>query len=273
MSAIPPEVTQQAMQEATSEGTTASQSAACGTTSCEDYYRRLHNRCGEVLDASFANDTSGLQAESHGFIKDLEEWIKVLTGRPEKEMLTAALREYQLALLSLVHGQYRQAFMSLRLALELLLGGIHFSGSELELRIWLKGNRDIVWGSIINIDDGVLSKKFTGTFFEALADEAPHYRLMAESVYRECSEYVHGNAATHSGLPETVSFSKTAFESWHQKARSVRLVALFTLCTRYFLFLDTTNRNLLEAQLLDNLGHLAEVRVAFGAPVEPDTNG
>jgi hypothetical protein len=188
-------------------------------------------------------------------------------------MLTAALREYQFALLSLVHGQYRQAFMLLRLTLELLLGGVNFSGNELELRIWLKGNRDLVWGSIINVDSGVLSKKFIGAFFETLADEAPHYRLMAENVYRECSEYVHGNAATHSGLPETVSFSQTVFESWHQKARSLRLVASFTLCSRYVLLLDTSTRNSLEALLLENLGHLAEVRAVLGAPVEPRSDG
>lgn len=273
MSALPPKTLSAAMRVTVPDGTTAPQSTPCGATSCEDYYRRLHNSCGDVLDATFANDTSGLQAESHSFIKDLEEWINALTGRPEREMLTAALREYQFALLSLVHGQYRQAFMLLRLTLELLLGGVNFSGNELELRIWLKGNRDLVWGSIINVDSGVLSKKFIGAFFETLADEAPHYRLMAENVYRECSEYVHGNAATHSGLPETVSFSQTVFESWHQKARSLRLVASFTLCSRYVLLLDTSTRNSLEALLLENLGHLAEVRAVLGAPVEPRSDG
>jgi hypothetical protein len=273
MSAPPLKGPPAALDAAVLAETTGAKGNACSATSCEDYYRRLHNSCGEVLEASFAHDTRGLQAESHSFIKDLEEWIKALTDRPENEMLKAALREYQFALLSLAHGQYRQAFMSLRLTLELLLGGVHFSGSELELRIWLKGSRDVVWNSIIDDQSGALSKKFIGAFFEALADEAPQYRLMAERVYRECSEYVHGSAATHSGLPETVSFSQTIFENWHEKARSVRLVSSFALCGRYALLLDTATRNSLEALLLDNLGHLAEVRAVLGAPVEPRSDG
>jgi hypothetical protein len=259
--------------EATKEPMKAGSPDSCGSTSAESYYRRLHKDCFAVLEATFASSVSSLQSASHSFIKDMERWSEALGRRPEGEMLKAAMSEYQFALLSLVQGQYRQAFMSLRLTMELLLGGVYFSGNELELRIWLKGSRDLIWGAIVEDDGGVFSKKFIGAFLEVLADEGRHYRLIAESVYRECSEYVHGNAATHSQVPGTICFSQEMFESWHEKAKSVRLVTSFALCCRYVLFLDIQTRNSLEAVLLDNLGHLDEVRAILGAPVEPRTDG
>jgi hypothetical protein len=209
---------------------------------------------------------------SHSFIKDLEQWYDGLSGRPESEILRAALCEYQFALLSLVQGHYRQAFMSLRLTMELLLGAVHFSGSELELRIWLKGDRDLVWAAIADESTGVFSKKFVDAFFEPLTEEALHYARIAGTVYRECSEYVHGNAATHSLLPGTITFSQSIFESWHQKARSMRLATSFALCCRYALLLDPPTRNKLEGVLLDNLGHLPEVRAMLEAAVEQGTD-
>ncbi len=243
------------------------------STSAESYYRHLHSDCLAVLDATFASGVSSLQSTSHSFIKDLERWCEALVARPEVGMLKAAMCEYQFALLSLVQGQYRQAFMSLRLTMELLLGAVYFSGNELELRIWLKGDRDLVWAAIIDENGGVFSKKFISAFFETLADEARHYRLIAETTYRESSEYVHGNAATHSELPGTLAFSQETFETWHQKANSVRLTTSFALCCRYVFFLDTPTRNSLEPVLLDNLGHLAAVRAILGAPVEPRIDG
>ncbi len=119
----------------------------------------------------------------------------------------------------------------------------------------------------------MFSKKFVGAFFETLTDEAQHYNLIAGAAYRECSEYVHGNAATHAYLPGTITFSQAVFESWHQKAKSMRLATSFALCCRYIQFLDVRTLNSLEAVLLDNLGHLAEVRAILGAPVEPRTDG
>lgn len=107
----------------------------CGSTSAESYYRRLHGDCFAVLEATFASLVSSLQSASHSLIKDMECRSEALGSRPEGEMLKAAMSEYQFALLLLVQGQYRQAFMSLRLTMELLLGGVYFSSNELELRI------------------------------------------------------------------------------------------------------------------------------------------
>jgi hypothetical protein len=237
--------------------------------SCEGYYKELQAKCTSVADATFAADSDRRQAASHSFISDVEVWIKALGNRPEVRLFQVGLKEYQFALLAVVQGQYRQAFMALRLSFELFLGGVHLSAKELELRIWLKGGSDLVWRSLIDDQEGVFSKRFVRAFFEDLGDKATTYRVIAEKVYRECSEYVHGNAPASATLPERIEFSPAAFAKWHDEAASIRLVVHFSLCSRYLETMDKAILAPLESVVLDNLGHIAQVRSIFGGPVEP----
>ena len=236
--------------------------------SCEDYYRQLHAYCGEVLAQTFQADQSGLHATSHQFIDDLTRWYEVLKARPEGKMFLAGVSEYQFALLAVVFGQYRQAYMSLRLSMELLLGSVLYSANELTLRLWMKGSQDLVWASLMSVDNGVFSKSFVGAFYEELADSARQYGAIAESIYRECSEFVHGNAQTHSTESGKVLFQEQIFQDWNGVAKSFRLVTSFALCARYVRLMETDQRKDLEPILLDSLGHIPAIRAIFGGPVE-----
>jgi len=235
---------------------------------CEIYFRGLHSSCGEILAQSFAADARGIQSASHSFVLDIETWLEVLSTRPESVLLEAALHEYQFSLLSAVQGQYRQAFMGLRLFLELSLGAIFFSSDEFRLRLWMRGERDIVWGRLVDTDTGVLSRQFVRAFNEALADEAPHYRGIAEKLYRDCSEYVHGNVDTCTSLPNALEFDEDVFFDWHEKAKTARLVVSFTLCARYLVLLGEESQNALEPVITDELGHIKEIRAFFGGATE-----
>jgi hypothetical protein len=236
--------------------------------SCEDHYKQLHVSCAHVLAQTFQADQHGLHAASHQFVDDLFGWYEALKARPENKMILAAISEYQFALLAVVFGQYRQAYMSLRLALELVLGSVHYSANEFTLRLWLKGSNDLVWASLISADNGVFSRLFVGTFYEELADLARQYGAIAESVYRECSEFVHGNAHTHSTESGRVVFQEQVFQEWHGTAKSFRLVTSFALCARYVRLMDANHRKDLETILLDSLGHIPAIRAIFGGPVE-----
>jgi hypothetical protein len=134
----------------------------------------------------------------------------------------------------------------------------------------MKGKRDLVWSAIIDPQNGVFSREFVGAFYEELAEEASHYRAIAERVYRECSEYVHGNALTQSTLGAQVSFQPTIFAEWHARAKAIRLAGSFALCARYVRISDAEVRVQLESVLLDNLGHISAVRRLLGAPVESE---
>jgi hypothetical protein len=138
----------------------------------------------------------------------------VIGNRPEVPVLQAALREYQFSLLALSFGHYRAAFAALRLSLEMAFATVQWSTNERELREWQRGQRDSNWAALCDVENGILSKPFVRLFSEGLANEAAQYRASAAAVYRECSEYVHGNAHTHRALPEKLVFDENSFDSW-----------------------------------------------------------
>lgn len=242
------------------------------TNACRNHYEQLHVATGVVLSESFRGSRAEEIAKSHAFIQDLALWVSVLDGRSETSVLQSASREYQFALLSVVAGHYRSAFASLRLALELCLASVQWSANERELREWRLGKRDGNWAALADPENGVLSKQFVRLFSEGLADEAARYRGSAVAVYRECSEYVHGNAHTHRNIPENLVFHESSFNAWMGKGSVVRLVVMFSLAARYLEDLDSATRQRLEGLLLDHLGHSVAVRAIIGAPVE-GTNG
>jgi hypothetical protein len=171
-----------------------------------------------------------------------------------------ALKEYQFALFALTNGQYRHAFIGLRLFFELSLAAIHFSAHELELRFWKKDTQDINWQRMISAENGVLSKNFISAFAPCLVDHAPGFRAIAEKVYRECSEFVHGNAHTHTTLADSFSFSPDVCKQWHDHAKSMFIVLLFAYAARSLGDLKKEEKNNLEASLTSELGHLEGLR-------------
>lgn len=232
------------------------------------HYEELHSVCGDTLRHTFGEDTSAHLGVSHNYVSDLETWMTALSGRPERGMLVSAAREYQFALLAVVQGQYRQAFAALRLFLELSLGAVYFSANELKLRLWCRGEEDLVWSLIADPDSGVFSKKFARCFFEDLEGEVGRYRRIAEELYRECSEYVHGNAGTQEALPQALRFSRVTCCDWHEKDESARLIVSFALAMRYLNMVKQSDIEQLEPVVLDELKHLSAIRGFFGGPVE-----
>jgi len=250
-------------------GSSASTSGEPGAPpSCAQHYERLHAECLGVMKRTFAHDTDARQAESHSLIAELERWLDAIGVRPERYVLRLAAKEYQFALLSLVQGLYRNAFSGLRLFFELGLAAVHFSSNCLELNEWLSGDRDLNWSALTDSNDGIFSKRYARAFFPGLTDVALDYGGLATSVYRECSEYVHGNADTHVTLPDTVEFDSEAFGAWHDKAKVVATVMTFALCLRYLPELDTSGIGPLEPSLQERVGHVSAIRERLGGPVE-----
>lgn len=227
---------------------------------CFDLYKGLYEESGRVLFASFEDKRKDIYSKSHSYIIDIEKWILVLSSRNESEVLKIALREYQFSLLALGFGQYRQAFSALRLFLELTMATVFFSMNEINFRRWKLGERDVIWANLIDKETGILSKNIIKLFFDEMAEETLHYRSIAEKTYRECSEYIHGNARANEILPEKLSFHEASFSAWHQKAENIYYVITFLLCARYLRELDSNAIDSIRLILQDSLGHIQAVR-------------
>jgi hypothetical protein len=241
--------------------------AAPPVPTCEQHFQSLHAACGAVIRATFAADTQGRQAAALGLVPEMTLWLEALGSRPERSVLTVAIREYESGLLSLAQGHYRTAFAELRLFLELAVTTVQFGTNRLELKEWLDDVEDIKWRSLLDDKNGVFSERFSKAFFLELGGEMTTYREMARKVYQECSDFVHGAQSTNALVPQTVTFDAHLFDAWHSKANVITLVVFFTFCLRYLRELTRAERAKLEPAILRHLGHLNSIKSEFVATV------
>jgi len=232
-------------------------------TDIDKHYRELGQRSNEILSESLGAERIGINARSHSAIFDYNAFIEIIKDRPEYDILRIALREYQMSLLSINLGLYNQAFISLRFFFERTLVAILFSSKELELRLWQRGERDTYWNEIVDDDNGIFSHSFCRAFFPDLKDESNHYKNMTKKVYRECSEYVHGNLSVQDKIPETLEFNDFLFSEWHAKANTIRRIILFVFCLRYLKFLKADSLETIVTITMEEFGHLPAINSIF----------
>src|SRR5579872_7226888 len=158
------------------------------------FYLALNGAAHTAIGQATA-DPSQL-GRAHQQIDELNRWREALEPRPEGIGLQHAISEVTVGMFLLASGLYRPAFMSLRLFLELSLASVHFSVNRLDLAEWLQGNRDVNWASLIDAEQGVLSSRYTAAFFPELRDSVRAYNSIGSKIYRELSEFVHGNHHT-----------------------------------------------------------------------------
>lgn len=240
-----------------------------GSMDVVEHYRALVKNSETVFD-TLISDKGACEAfvASHNFILDFDALRTAISERPEVVVLDSAAKEYQFALFALATGQYRHAFGGLRLSFELMLATIQFSAHEIDYRLWASDSKDINWNSLKDPQSGVFSTNFIRAFNPAFSEHGKQYSAIAEAVYRECSEFVHGNASTHAMLPSEINFQNEAFASWHQKATIMRLAFIFGYAARYVNYIDRKSIELIEPILLDVLGNLQPIQALFSQPAK-----
>lgn len=229
--------------------------------SCDEMLTALHEKYRNVFSQTLAEAGDNLhRASAVQTIADLGTCTAILGTKPEKEVFDLAIREYQYALIAACHGSYRQSFSALRLSFELWLAAIAFSASEKDLRAWRARKQDIVWNKLISEETGVLSKSFVALFCSNLETNATRFKVMGESFYRECSEYVHGNHHTHLLLPDELIYNQATFREWCAKAETMKLICLFCFAYRYSDLIPASGLASIGSPIGDTLGHIPEIR-------------
>lgn len=208
-------------------------------------------------------DRIALFASAHNEALDLDMLSRLLIDRAEEPMYQLARLEYQHALFSASIAQYRQAHKSLRLFIELALCTILFSAHEIDTHLWLRGKKDTSWKSINCENAGVFSKHFVGAFFEEMSDHSDQYRSLASTLYRECSEFVHGNRQSFSELGHHIAYNHDSLEAWMDRSDTATLLVRFAFMCRYLKSASSKTKSDLESIMLDDFGTLAEVQAIF----------
>jgi hypothetical protein len=229
-------------------------------------FELLHERCDVALDKSFDVKFDALNGASYGLSTDLDLWNKALSGRAEKVLFASASNEYVLALLNNSQAQYRNAFKSLRLVLELTLQGLYLSAHLVTLNEWLTSHADTSWATLMDNEKGVFSRRYCRAFFPELIDNVGAFKGLSETLYREMSECTHGNVPNRIPLPNVIEFHEETFKLWHEKAETLRYVINFVLTLRYYNELNNDLRAILEPVIIGQLNHIEVIRQAFGGP-------
>ena len=231
----------------------------------KNHYLALADMQKEIVKNCLDNsDYLAILTKSHNVISDMSKISELMNGLSEQECVKLAISEAQYALYAATSGDYRHAFGGLRLAFEFLLSAIYFSGHEIYFWHWKRGFRDIGFKGLVDNDKGIFSQLFLSSFSEEMREAAKQYKVLTETTYRECSEYVHGNPNTHYLNASDLEFNDLCFRQWHQHLDTIYLSFLFCFFARYELSLGSKIKVDLEDQLLANLGHHKYIQDFFG---------
>ncbi|NDV21273.1 hypothetical protein [Desulfovibrio sp. JC022] len=203
----------------------------------------------------------------HHIASMINEFSTHLSDQDEREMLNMVSSQLEHSSINLAFGMYRQAFAALRLSFELALGTVYFSVNKLEHAEWKNGTKsgDIVWSKLIDPDNGVLSSRMATAFFKKLSPKMKDYRFKAKEVYRQLSEYVHGNSETWTAENFTINYEKSSFEKYFILLEEVSEVILFALCCRYLKSLPEHELDTIDF-IHSELSFVGPIREEFGGP-------
>ena len=233
----------------------------------QEYYKTISEATQTVFEESVIY--CDFLGKINNYSVSLQDWLLVLPLSQENHMIDHLIEQMELSCLFLMSGMYRQSFSSLRLALELLCGAIYFSAHKLEYIEWRNGAGDINWRIVHDYNNDVFSKRFRDAFFPKLSiSDADEQHVIAKSIYRELSEFVHGNYSTWSRENPTLSINKELIEKYKCIFQKIVRISHFLLSMRYLKEIQKEDLHKIEPHVMDELQYISEIRLIFGGTVE-----
>lgn len=224
------------------------------------FYFDIMGKVAEIQNSTFEHDISNIQSKSYSYHNDFVFWIDLLNGRKESILLRNALKEYLVSQILLTQGFYKHSFACLRGFLEQTLFAIQLSTNEISLRQWFDNRKDIYWSSIVDLENGLFSRPYIEAFFSDAHDNMNEFLVMSKEVYRECSEFVHGNFSVEEHTVN-LEFKEKTFSLWHQTADTIQLIITFSLFVRYNELINTKSLiSKSESIVMEKIGYIESVR-------------
>lgn len=201
------------------------------------------------------------------FSDDLQLWLSKCGNFSDYLLVKKAQSECVNSIYMCAQGFYKEAITTLRQFLEHFLFAISLSTNDYKYRLWQVGQSDMSWTQLMDDQNGVFGKQFLKVYAKDLSEERSMEMLtIAKNVYRECSEYVHGNYSKLSILSESLVYNETHFNQYIEYFNNIQYVVCMALFIRFRELLDNQEIfTALESIIADNLGTLTEVQLIFSA--------
>lgn len=228
-----------------------------------EHFLKINSRFENIINASFDSEYGGNLSDLFQFVEDLTLWLNILNEKIDTTILTSVVNEYELGFQAVANGQYRHAFMSNRYFLEQICRFIYLSTNELCLRQWKLGLREVAWGSLVDKDNGIFSKLFIRSFFPEVESEGEHMLKLVSSLYRETSEFIHGNFTKIVTSSSEIEFKPKLLKAWLEFMETNKFVSTFLLFMRFSK--DCTREDILRLEELarDELSGIEGFNILF----------
>jgi hypothetical protein len=233
-------------------------------TPCHNFFLKLNSGYTEIINQSFASNSSGRLSEMYQFIEDLNQWCKILERHTDTTILSSAVQEYELGFQAAINGQYRYAFVAQRYFIEQICRFIYLSTNELYLRHWKIGLRDIAWAAIIDEDNGIFSKMFIRAFYDEIENEGCHLLSIVKSMYRESSEFIHGNFSKIKTLPRQLKYDNDLLSKWLDGVETSKFISSFVLFMRFSKSMNIDELGRIHDSVIYEIGEIEEFRELLG---------
>ncbi|MDN5098739.1 hypothetical protein O8C85_09355 [Aliarcobacter butzleri] len=226
----------------------------------KDYLKKFQGETSKIFNTATQDENIKKLGEVHHISAFIYEFSECLFESNEKKMLITVSSQIEMSLLNLTLGMYRQAFSSIRLAFEIVLGVVYFSVNKLDHIEWIKGANDIKWSKLIDEENGILSKRYSKAFFEELSNEMSNYNSKAKEIYREMSEFVHGNYDTWEKSGLALKYNQKLENQYFVLFKKMTKVVLFVLCSRYLKSIDTEKLENISEFIMEEMKDVDEIR-------------
>lgn len=226
---------------------------------CEALYLNIHETLYKNMKMTFSSSYYIEITSANAFIDDFALWVEWIGTKYGIEIFELAISEYRISILFCLQSLYKQAFTSLRACLEHTMFGILLSTNIYEYLNWKKNKKDVYWSEIINQDNGPFSQNYFSLFFPELQLSSQLILDLTKRVYRESSEYIHGNYSIWKSTNTHGIYDEKLLKNFFDNLKSVQYIIEFSLFIRFIKEIPSDKISIFEPQINDHLGHFKEV--------------
>lgn len=199
------------------------------------------------------------------FVEDLNHWIQCCENFEDNPLVTEAQDECCKSILLCAQGLYKESISILRQFLEHMLFAVLLSTNDFNYKLWRLDGYDMSWKSIMDEQKGVFGKDFIRIYGREISEERSIELItIAKNVYRECSEYIHGNCSKLISLSNAIEYNENMNKKFFECFYSIKYVVSMALLIRFRGILDDREiLKQLETVIMDNVGELPEVQYIY----------
>lgn len=226
---------------------------------CTELYLGTQKQLQENVRVSLESGYMSEIASSQSFIDDYNTWVEWISIKYNNALFLLALSEYETSIVFCLQSLYKQAFTGIRSCLEHSLFGIQLSTNLYQFLQWKNGNYDACWSKITDQESGLFSKPYISAFCPDMCTLSNIVGVSTRNLYRECSEFVHGNYNIAFSYTEEFKYNEGNLLIFFDKLKNLRYILEFSLFVRFQNEFDSKDISKFEPQLVEYLGHLHEI--------------